>query len=115
MHEVSLIEALFDQADRAIAPHHPGDVRRVTLRVGALSGVEPELLRAAFEGCRGDRGYLRASLLLRDEPAAWRCEACGEALGEALPLACARCGGDARLAQGDALILERLELEVPDV
>jgi hydrogenase nickel incorporation protein HypA/HybF len=84
MHEVSLVHALFDQADRALGAHPPSAVRRIQLRVGALAGVEPELFETAFQGVREERGYAAAVL-------------------ELLP------------AAGTELVLERLELEVPDV
>ena len=115
MHEVSLVEALFDQVDGAIAPHAPGDVRAITLRVGALAGVEVALLRTAFDGCRGLRGYTAAALTVVDEAARWRCGACGAPVDEARGLRCEGCGGAPTLAGGDALVLERIELEVPDV
>lgn len=85
MHEVSLVQALFDQADRAIAPHPSVAVRQVTVGVGAFAGVECVLFRSAFEGCKDDRGYANAQLEIVDLPA------------------------------GDDLILQRLELEIPDV
>ena len=43
MHEVSLVHALFDQADRAIVPHSSRDVRQMKVRIGELAGVDPEL------------------------------------------------------------------------
>ncbi|HEU4577918.1 MAG TPA: hydrogenase maturation nickel metallochaperone HypA [Polyangiaceae bacterium] len=85
MHEVSLVQALFDQADRAIPPHPSADVRQITVRIGALAGVEQALFRSAFEGCKGDRGYANATLVLLEVPAA------------------------------SDLILQRLELETRDV
>lgn len=115
MHEFSLVQSLFDQADRAIAPHAPDAVRRVTVRVGALAGVEATLFRTAFEGCRVERGYARAALELVEEPAAWRCALCGALVPQGDALACPRCDGDVRLAGGGEIVLERLELEVPDV
>lgn len=114
MHEVSLVHALFDQLDRAIAPHPPHAVRLVAVRVGELAGVEPTLLRTAFEGCRGERGFAGAELVLTDERAAWACRACGAAVPAGGPLQCS-CGGDARLDAGDALVFDRVELEVVDV
>ena len=48
MHESGLMQSAdlaADYARRAGA----GDIRRVVLRVGALSGVEPDALRFAFE------------------------------------------------------------------
>ena len=114
MHEVSLVHAPFDQVDRAIAPHPPQVVRLVTLRVGELAGVEPTLLRTAFEGCRGERGFAAAELAITEERAAWTCRECGAAVPGGGPLGCA-CGGHARLAAGDALVFDRVELEVADV
>jgi Zn finger protein HypA/HybF involved in hydrogenase expression len=85
MHEVSLVQALFDQADRAILPYPSGDVRQVTVCIGALAGVECALFRSAFEGCKDDRGYGQATLVIVEAPAA------------------------------DDLILQRLELETHHV
>lgn len=68
MHEVSLVHALFDQADRAVGRHAPGDVRLVRVRVGAMSGVEPELFVTAFDGVRAERGYAAAELEIVDVP-----------------------------------------------
>jgi Zn finger protein HypA/HybF involved in hydrogenase expression len=114
VHEVSLVEALFDQADRAIAPRAAAAVRLVTVRIGELAGVDTELFRAAFEGCRGDRGYGAAALEIVDELAAWRCGTCGRPVAAGGPLRCAACDGIALLAAGGDLVLQRLELEVPE-
>lgn len=115
MHEVSLVEALFDQADRAIAPHPATAVRQVRVRIGELAGVDHELFRTAFEGCKTGRGYPAAALEIVGEPAAWACEICGTCIAAAEPLRCAACDGNARLAAGGDLVLQRLELEVNDV
>lgn len=115
MHEVSLVHALFDQADRAIKAHAPSDVRQVTVRIGELAGVECELFRTAFDACKGERGYPAAELDIVREGAAWRCAECGAAVGPSGPLRCASCGGSPRLCAGGELILQRLELEVRDV
>ena len=115
MHEVSLVEALYDEAERAIRPHRLDAVRAVRVRVGALAGVDPELLRLAFEGTRAERGLGRATLEVVWEPTDWRCPACGAAVTDGAVLVCAECGGPVTLAGGDALVLERIELEVRDV
>jgi len=115
VHEVSLVEALFDQADRAIAPRAAATVRQVTVRIGELAGVDAELLRIAFEGCKVGRGYAGAALEIQIERAAWRCRTCGEAIAPGGPLHCAACEGVAQLAAGGDLILQRLELEERDV
>lgn len=115
MHEVSLVASLFDQVDRAIGAYPTSAVRAVTVRIGALAGVEPTLFRTAFEGLRRDRGYADASLRVEDVAASWRCASCGRAIGEGAALACAACEGEATLVSGGEIILARVELEVSDV
>lgn len=115
MHEVSLVHALFDQVDRAITTHPSSAVRQLTVRIGALAGVDCQLFRTAFDGCRVDRGYAAAALQIFKEDAAWSCASCGTAVALGGPLRCASCDGQARLSAGGDLILERVELEVVDV
>jgi hydrogenase nickel incorporation protein HypA/HybF len=115
VHEMSLVHSLFDQADRAIAPHSSRAVRLMKVRIGELAGVDPELFRTAFDGSRSDRGYAAAALEIVEESAAWSCAACGTAVGQGGPLRCTACDGEARLSAGGDLVLDRLELEVVDV
>lgn len=117
MHEVSLVHALFDHADRALGAHPPAAVRLIRVRIGEVAGVERDLFETAFEGCRAERGYAAAELEIVPEAALWRCRACGASLAPGAPLRCAACGdaGDVALVAGDALFLDRLELEVRDV
>jgi Zn finger protein HypA/HybF involved in hydrogenase expression len=53
--------------------------------------------------------------VLEPVPASWRCARCELELAPDAPLRCPRCHRPAVLAAGDDLILERIELEVPDV
>ena len=115
MHEVSLIQALFDQADRAIGAHPRAAVRQLTVRIGELAGVDATLFRTAFDGCKTERGYAAADLEIIADSAAWQCESCGGAVAAGGPLRCAACQGNARLSAGGELILQRVELEVSDV
>lgn len=118
MHEVSLVHALFDQADRALAPHPSATAVQLTVRIGELAGVDTELFRTAFEGCRVGRGYERAALTITAEPATWACATCG-ARGPRIAgdeeLRCPTCDGELRLVAGGGLFLDRVELEVADV
>lgn len=117
MHELSLMHALFDAADAALGVHPRAAVRELRVRIGALAGVEPELFQAAFSDCREERGYAQAALKVVTEAARWACRVCAAPVAEGGPLVCPRCGedGEVALVMGDALVLERIELEVPDV
>lgn len=119
MHEVSLVEALFDQLDtvRLRAPGAPpaASVRRVNVRVGAASGVEPLLFETAFTACGPARGYGTAELALALEPESWVCPACATPRDAEGTLFCPRCAAELTLVAGDGIFLDRVELEVPDV
>lgn len=114
MHEVSLVMALFDQIDRAVAPHPNAVVQEVHVRVGELAGVEPKLLETAFETYREMRHCGKASITLSFEPASWACALCSAPMARGELLQCP-CGGHARLLKGGEVFLDRLEVEVPDV
>lgn len=115
MHEVSLVHALFDQVDSSLREHPRALLREITVRIGALSGVESELFRTAFEGTRQERGYPDAQLKVEFEELAYECAECGAGLLPSHELSCEACQGRARLTKGGDLMLQRLELEVRDV
>jgi len=110
MHEYSLVQALVDDVARHVCGRQ-GVVRRVRVRVGALSGVDPGLLATAYETFRPDTVCAQAELEMSHVPARWSCTACGRQIAAGERLQC--CGTPARLVEGDDLVLEQLELEVP--
>ena len=89
--------------------------RRLSVRVGELGGVNPELLRAAYELARVGTVCAGAPLDIAAVPARWACDACGRTVPGDGPRRCHACGAPARLVAGDDLVLEQIELEVPDV
>lgn len=115
VHEASLVDALFDQIDEAVAAHSFGRLCLLRVRVGELAGVDPELFRTAFEVVRGSRGHERAALELVHEDAVWSCASCATRVPRGSVLRCEACGGDATLTAGGDIILDRIELEVQDV
>lgn len=114
MHEYSLVQALLSRVEREARAHDAVGVHRVTVRIGRLGGVEPALFAAAFELARIGTICERAELELETEDVRWECDACGYDIPQGDVLVCPSCGWPARLARGDALVLERLELEVSD-
>jgi hydrogenase nickel incorporation protein HypA/HybF len=101
-----------DQVEQHARAHHAASVRRVAVRIGALSGVEPELFATAFTLCRD--GILAGSELeIRRSEAAWACPKCSGAIPAGAVLRCAACGVAARLLAGDEIVLEQIEMEVP--
>ena len=112
MHELSVCQSLLDQVVRIAADRSATAVTRVTLRIGPLSGVEPELLQQAFPLARAGTVAGQAELVIESLPVRVRCDACG-AETDALPnrLVCGACGDwHTRLSSGDELMLVSVEL-----
>lgn len=115
MHEYSLVEALIARAAAEARSRGATRVRSVVVSVGALAGVEPELLVRAWDTFRERTICDGAPLELRTVAAEWRCPRCDAPIPAGSLLRCPSCAVPARMTAGGDLILERLELEVPDV
>ncbi len=115
MHEYSVALSLIERVAVEADKHRARAVRRVSVRLGELSGVEPELLATAFELAREDTCCSAAVLELDYVEARWECEACRAVVDPQAALRCGNCAGPARLVAGDELDLFSLELEVSDV
>lgn len=115
MHEYSIVSALLDSVQRAIAPHPDAIVSRLHVKIGELAGIEVPLLRTAYAVCRERSVCERAELEIESVAARWECVRCKQPIARGAVLRCAACGQPARLAAGDDIILERIEMEVPDV
>ncbi len=115
MHEYSLVAALIERVAAEAQAHGASRIARVHVRLGELSGVDPSLLSTAYETFRERTVCDGALLSLSLSPAVWACPRCDARLERGQPLRCAACGVPARLLEGDELLLERIEMEVPDV
>lgn len=112
MHEMSIVQALLDRVEAEAEAHAASAVVVVRVAIGTQSGVEPDLVRSAFDLARAGTRCAEAELVIRSVEAVWACGACARPLAAGERLRCPRCGAPARLAAGDEILLERLELEV---
>lgn len=103
------IEAVLAQARE----HDATQVHRIVLRIGALSGVEPDALRLAFDATVKDTPAAGADLELEAVPARGRCSDCDLEFGVESDyiFTCPRCGRiSGELVQGREMELARIEL-----
>lgn len=114
MHEYSLVRALLDRVDRSAREHGASQVSALRVRVGEVAGVDMELLASAFDLARAGTSAASAELELVGEPARWECASCKVEVPRGAVLRCPACGDPARLTGGDEILLERIEMEVPD-
>ncbi|MEW5980998.1 MAG: hydrogenase maturation nickel metallochaperone HypA [Acidobacteriota bacterium] len=113
MHEYSIALALMERINAEASARGAIAVHRVRVRIGGLSGIEPELLRSAFEIVRERTICWTADLEIDEIPAAWACSACSQPIAPGGVLRCPACGEPAHLSAGDEIVLDRLEMEVP--
>lgn len=113
MHELSVCQGLMRQVDRIAAQNGAAAVEKIVLKVGALSGVEPDLLKHAFTIAREGTVAANAELEIESGPIRVHCRQC-DAGGEAAAnrLVCPVCG-DWRVdvTEGEELMLLSLEIE----
>ena len=112
MHEYSLVRAMVDRVEQEARARNAAAISRLAVRIGAMSGVEPELFASAFTLCR--EGILAETALeIRRSEAVWACPKCAVAIPVGGVLRCRTCDTAAQLVTGDEIILEQIEMEVP--
>jgi hydrogenase nickel incorporation protein HypA/HybF len=113
VHELSVCQGLMRQVERIAAENDAHAVSRVVLKVGPLSGVEPDLLKHAFTIARAGTVAHDARLEVQEGALRVLCRRCG-AGGEAVVnrLLCPNCGGwQVDVTEGEELLLLSLDLE----
>jgi hydrogenase nickel incorporation protein HypA/HybF len=113
MHEYSIVQALVERVAAEARARRATSVHRLSVRIGELSGVEVDLLTTAYETFRERTICEGAELDVQVVAARWECPACGRQIGRGDLLSCRSCEVPARLAQGDEIMLDRIEMEVP--
>jgi len=113
VHELGIMESALGAVLREARARGAVRVHRIVLRIGALSGVEPEALRFAFEVVAHDTLAAAATLDIENVPARAHCATCHEEFGveTGFIFTCPRCGqlcGDIR--SGRELELSHLEM-----
>ncbi len=113
MHELSIADAILDSV-RAETQKRPGShVVKVGVRIGALSGVEPEALSFGFNALVQGTDLEPLVLEVVSVPRRQRCPICTlnfEASEE--NLACPHCGhAETELAGGEEMDLAFMEIE----
>jgi hydrogenase nickel incorporation protein HypA/HybF len=114
VHEYSLVEALIRRVEEEARQRQALKVHGLTVRLGELAGVDPELFQTAYDTFRAGTMCAEAPLTLRRIEASWSCPRCRRPIPRGAVLRCPDCGDPARLDEGsDALMLDGVDLEVP--
>lgn len=113
MHELSICQSMMQQVETIAAGENARQVTSITLRIGPLAGIEPDLLRQAFPIAAAGTLAERAELKIENQAVRVRCTRCdSESEVASNQLACPTCGNiQTHLVSGDELLLASLEIE----
>ncbi len=112
MHEFSVARSLLDLVGRIAEEKSVRSVKRVVVRIGVLSGIEPHLLRSAFELLKRRTVAEGSELVIEEEKLRVVCHDCGETSEkEDLTVECPLCGSlSTEVVSGEGMLLKSLEV-----
>lgn len=113
MHEYSIVQSLLNSCEENAAEHNATKVTKVVVKIGVMSGVEPELLRTAFETFKENTLCEEAQFVINIQSVVIKCNKCLiESVLESLEYYCPRCGSmDIEILDGEDMYLMQMELE----
>jgi len=115
MHEISLVQGLFQQLKELAKENGANKIIRVTMEIGPQSGVVIDSFRFGFDILSADDDLVRGAKLVVEIPqVTYTCTECGhkEITGDSKPEECAKCGELFLIPTGgEDLILRQIEME----
>lgn len=113
MHELGIANSVLQEAQQQASCHPGARLRKVKLRVGEMSGVNPEALRFCFEVLARDSQVGPVELEIELCARRQRCPGCNRTFTVVnYNLTCPHCGSaQTEFAGGDELELSSLEME----
>lgn len=113
MHELSVCLSLMQQVESIARERNAEKVITITLNIGPLSGVEPDLLRNAYPLAAAGTVAEDAELIMKIADIVVQCSQCDrESTVKPNKLVCGSCGDfRTRVISGDELTLMRVELD----
>lgn len=115
MHELSIAEAIFDAARRALPPLSEGTkVIGVSIVAGPLRALDRESLRFAWQSVTRDSDWRDVEIELRVLPWILACPMCGRRFESDDPFAACDCGSEAASPNGsDTLQIVAFQVSDP--
>lgn len=115
MHEMSLVQGLFDQLKELARQNNVNKVLRVTMEIGPLSGVVIDSFQFGFDALSEDDPMFTEAVLEIEIPlVTYRCPSCSHEITTSAerPEKCEQCQEPILIPSGgDDLILKQVEME----
>ncbi|MDO8455223.1 MAG: hydrogenase/urease nickel incorporation protein HypA [Sulfurimonas sp.] len=113
MHEYSIVQSLIDACEENAKANDATKVTKVVVKIGVMSGVEPELLKTAFDTFKEQTICDNAEFIMNIQPVIVSCKSClAESTLEKLEYCCPKCkSAELEIVDGEDMYLMQLELE----
>lgn len=113
MHELAMVESIYNVIEEKIKEHGVKKVKQVKLVVGELTGVEDYTMKACFEMYIEATPVEGAELVIKRVPIKVQCRVCGNEYETKIPFSeCAVCGNrNFKIISGKELYIDSLEVE----
>lgn len=113
MHEYSIVQSLLDACEDNASANNATKVTKVVVKIGVMSGVEPELLKTAFDTFKEHTICDGAEFIINIQPIFVRCKEClCESTLAKLEYCCPHCQSlEVEVLDGEDMYLMQLELE----
>jgi len=113
MHEYSIVDSLLELADKHAKENNANKVTKLEIKIGVLSGVEPELLKTAFDTFKEGTICEEAEFIMKIQPVIIRCKDCNqESTLQKDEYLCPKCNStNLTIIDGEDMYLMSLELE----
>ena len=113
MHEYSIVQSLLDSCEENAKANDATKVTKVVVKIGVMSGVEPELLQTAFDTFKEQTICHDAEFIMNIQPIVIRCNSCNQETTLAKnEFCCPHCQStDINILDGEEMFLMSLELE----
>ena len=105
MHELSIAMEIIDIVEMEAAKRSIGRIEEIGLKIGALTAVDPEALRFAFEASTVDTPLAGVKIGIEHIPVRGSCRSCGKSVDiREFVFICSHCGSsDLDIDQGEEL------------
>lgn len=113
MHEYSIVQSLLESCEEHARANDAKKVTKVVVKIGVLSGVEPELLQTAFDTFKEQTVCHDAQFIINVQQIEILCNKCkANSTLQKNEFACPKCQSvDLKVTDGEDMYLMSLEFE----
>ncbi|PLY07543.1 MAG: hydrogenase maturation nickel metallochaperone HypA [Arcobacter sp.] len=113
MHEYSIVQSLLESCEEHAKENSSTNVTKVIIKIGVLSGVEPDLLQTAFDTFKEKTVCDKAEFVINRQKVVISCLSCAEeSTLEKNEFCCPKCqSNQVKVIDGEDMYLMSLEME----